>query len=91
MITPAEKRFIRSWEEQREGGKGSYCLLYTVGGGFIIAIVTYILLLWILQIRVPRPLWMVPAVSFVLGAIVSVIAWNMNEGRFKRIIRREIR
>ena len=91
LITLKEKRFIRSWQEQREGGKWSYYLLYTFGGGFIISMISYILLLWVLQIRVPRPYWLVPATGVVLAAILSVVVWRLNEKRFKRIIRREVR
>jgi peptidoglycan/LPS O-acetylase OafA/YrhL len=91
LITLKEKRFIRSWQDQREGGKWSYYLLYTFGGGFIISIICYILLLWILQIRVLRPYWLVPAVGVMSAAILSVVVWRLNEKRFKKIIRREIR
>ena len=91
MITQKEKRFIRFWQEQREGGKWSYYLLYTFGGGFIISLVSYILLLWILQIRVPKPYWLVPAVGVMLAAVLSVVVWKLNEKRFKKIIRREVK
>jgi hypothetical protein len=91
LISPEEKRFIRSWEEQRDGGKWSYYALYTFVGGFIITLLTYILLLWLLQIRVPRPYWLIPAIGLLAGAIISVIVWRFNERRFKGIIRREVK
>lgn len=91
MISREEKRFIRSWEEQREGGKWSYYLLYTFVGGFIISLLTYILLLWFLQIRVPKPYWLIPAIGLLAGALISVTVWRVNERRFKRIIRREVK
>ncbi len=91
MISREEKRFLRSWEEQRDGGKWSYFLLYTFAGGFIISMITYILLLWFLQVRVPRPLWLVPVVSIIAAAIISLLVWQRNERRFKKIIRREVK
>ncbi|MHA4845257.1 hypothetical protein ACX0G7_13885 [Flavitalea antarctica] len=91
MITRREKRFIRSWQEQREGGKWAYCLLYTFGGGFIITLISYILILWILQIRVPKPYWMLPVFGVSAALVITLVVWSMNEKRFKTIIRREIK
>jgi peptidoglycan/LPS O-acetylase OafA/YrhL len=90
LITKRERRFIRSWQEQREGGRWSYYLLYTFVGGFIIALVIYILTLWIFQVRVPRPYWVIPAIGVVSSGIIAVIVWRVNENRLKKIIRREI-
>jgi FtsH-binding integral membrane protein len=91
LITPREKRFIRSWQEQREGGKWAYYLLYTFGGGFIITLVTYILILWVLQIRVPRPYWLLPVFGVTAALFIAVMVWGINEKKFKGIIRREIK
>jgi len=90
LITAKEKRFVRLWQEQREGGRWSYYLLYTFGGGFIITLVTYILILWILQIRVPRPYWLLPAFGVLAAALITILVWRRNEKKFKTIIRREI-
>jgi hypothetical protein len=91
VITRSEKRFIRSWQEQREGGKWAYYLLYTFGGGFIITLVSYILILWILQIRVPKPYWILPVFGVVAALLLAVLVWSINEKKFKGIIRREIK
>ena len=91
LITRTEKRFIRSWQEQREGGKWAYFLLYTFGGGFIISLVSYILILWILQIRVPKPYWILPVFGVIAAAFIAVLVWRSNEKKFKGIIRREIK
>ena len=91
LITPKEKRFIRSWEEQREGGKWSYYLLYSLAGGFILTLVSYILMLWILQTRVPKPYWLLPTFGVFAAAVISALVWRRNEKKFKGIIRREIR
>jgi hypothetical protein len=90
LITREEKRFIRFWQDQRQGGKWSYYLLYTFGGGFIISLLAYILILWILHIRVPKPYWLLPLFGVAASAAISVIVWNRNEKRFKKIIRREV-
>jgi hypothetical protein len=91
LITRREKRFIRSWQEQREGGKWTYYLLYTFAGGFIISLLSYILILWILQIRVPKPYWILPVFGVSAAAVIAVLVWRTNEKKFKGIIRREIK
>jgi FtsH-binding integral membrane protein len=83
LITPREKRFIRSWQEQREGGKWAYYLLYTFGGGFIITLVTYILILWVLQIRVPRPYWLLPVFGVTAALFIAVMVLGFNYKKIK--------
>lgn len=91
MLTPAEKRFIRSWEEQRQGGRWSYFFLNFLAAFFISTLVIFIVLLFFLQLGLrPVMLWLVPSVGLIPGILVPVIAWSRNERRWKMIIRREI-
>ena len=52
---------------------------------------TYITILWFLGEKVPRPLWLVPVLSIVVGCLFSFGSWAFGEHKFKSIIRREIK
>jgi hypothetical protein len=91
LLTPSEKRFIRSWEEQRTGGRWPYYISYTLVNGFIVTILTYIVLLWILQQKIRPPYWLIPTIGFFTGCVISIFSWTYSERKFKKIIRREIR
>lgn len=91
MLSPSEKRFIKYWEEQRQGGRYAYYLLYIVGGTFIISLLIFVLLLFVLQITFSSTmLWMVPSIALMLAVLLTVLTWKNNERKFKRIIRREV-
>ena len=91
MLTAAERRFLRYWEEQRKGGRVSYYLLYCLVGTFIIAMLIFIVLIFFMQLRVSVfLLWFVPSVSFGLGAILTIFSWYRNQQKWKALIQREI-
>jgi Na+-driven multidrug efflux pump len=91
VLTAREKRFIKYWEEQRKGGRYAYYLLYILGGTFIISLLGFILLLFILQFMFNvTMLWAVPVSAFVLAVLLTIMTWQNNERKFKRIIRREV-
>jgi hypothetical protein len=89
MLSSAEKRFIKSWEDQRKGGKWKYYLLYIILGTFIASIVLSFLSV-MLMIGFPDKIWLILVLSFLIVTISTVLSWSLNEKKFKTIIRREI-
>ena len=90
MLTAKEKRFIRSWEEQRKGGKWAYFLLYIPAGTFIFFIIAALIMMAFF-LEFPGGVWMLVLYCLLLMTIVIIINWIVNENRFKSIIRREIK
>lgn len=89
MLTKEERRFLRSWEDQRKGGKLPYFLLYiiagtivmTIGVGFVWSMVNFAL---------PKPLWAIPLTSFILSSAYAGLTWKRGERKFKELIKREV-
>jgi hypothetical protein len=91
LITDKERRFLRQWEEQRQGGKLSYVLLYTVIGTFITAIVFSIgMVIFYRIVFASRAFWIMLAAAFVFSFILTFYSWISSEKKFRKIIRREI-
>jgi hypothetical protein len=88
VLTATEKRFIKSWEEQREGGKTKYYLLYIVIGTFpAILVLSFLASLF----GAFNKLWITIPLSFIVSIIYTVRTWATNEKKFKTIIQREIK
>ena len=90
MLTATEKRFIKYWEEQRDGGRVKYYLLYIISGTFVAILVLSFLSL-MLSFGFPENLWWIIIGSFSLVTLATVLTWWSNEKKFKKIIQREIR
>lgn len=90
MLTASEKRFIKSWEEQRQGGRVKYYLLYIVMGTFI-GILVMSFLTAVLGLGLPENVIKIVIGSFCIVTISTVFSWWYNEKKFKAIIQREIR
>jgi peptidoglycan/LPS O-acetylase OafA/YrhL len=90
MLTATEKRFIKYWEDQREGGRIKYYVLYILTGS-IVGIIVLSFLSLMLGWNFPNNLWMIIAASVVLVTAITVLTWWFNEKKFKAIIQREIR
>ena len=90
MLTATEKRFIKYWEDQRQGGKIKYYLLYIITGSFVATLVLSFLTLMV-GIDLPNNLPLIAIGSFVIVTIATIASWGYNEKRFKRIIQREIK
>lgn len=87
MLTATEKRFIKSWEEQRQGGKVKYYLLYIVVGTFpAILVLSFLASLF----GAFNKLWITIPLSFVVSTVYTIRTWAGNEKKFKAIIQREI-
>ena len=90
-ITPAERRFLRSWEEQRNGGKASYVATYTFAYTLVIYL-TGIALGLFLNIPFIRFLWlMLMAMVSIAGAfLISMMIWKRQQKKWRSIINREL-
>ena len=93
MLNPAEKRFIKYWEEQRTGGKYKYYLLYIIAGTFISVLILSFVYSLVISHTFSLDWGVLPIliVSFVLVTVLTIVTWNKNEKKFKAIIKREVR
>lgn len=89
MLTKEERRFLRSWEEQRKGGQAKYYLLY-IPIGTIVGSLGVFFIASIFSVGMPENLLIIPSISFVLVSILTTIGWRKNERKWKMLIRREI-
>jgi putative flippase GtrA len=90
VLTPSEKRFIKSWEEQRQGGRVKYYLLYIIMGSIVCMLVMSFLYA-VLGLGLGENLLKIIIGSIIIVTITTVCSWWYNEKRFKSIIQREIR
>lgn len=90
MLSAAEKRFVRYWEEQRKGGFWPYFLLYILSGTLVATIVLYFLLN-MFTVNFAGKNWLIPSCSFVGIGFVTFFTWKKNEQRLKGLIRREVK
>ncbi len=91
MLSLKEKRFIRYWQEQREGGRGSYYLLYIIVGTFIITLILSVFLVLFFQITFGNLFfWIVLAGGILLSSILTIYTWAKNERKLQHLIKREI-
>ena len=90
MLTATEKRFIKYWEDQRQGGKIKYYLLYILTGSFVASLVLAFLSMMVGFNLADSLLWITIG-SFCIVSIATIFSWWYNEKRFRTIIQREIR
>jgi hypothetical protein len=90
VLTASEKRFIKSWEEQRQGGRVKYYLLYILMGTFVATLVLSFLT-QVLGLGLPENLVLIVISSFSIVTAGTVYSWWHNEKKFKGIIQREIK
>lgn len=89
MLSKEERRFLRSWEEQRKGGRWSYYLLYGISGSVVLFIgIAFIFSM--IRFGLPAQLWPIPVVSTGLAIMLTWSSWKRNEARFRRLVKREI-
>jgi protein-S-isoprenylcysteine O-methyltransferase Ste14 len=90
-LTPAERRFVRHWEEERGGGRGAFLVRYTLAY-FVVAYLCSVALALFLSIPFIKLLWLglIAIFSLVLAFVVSVWVWRQNQRRFQAIIHREM-
>jgi hypothetical protein len=93
VLNPAEKRFIKYWEEQRVGGKYKYYLLYILAGTFISVLILSFVYSIVISSTFSLDWGVLPIliVSVILVTVMTIVTWDRNEKKFKAIIKREIR
>lgn len=90
-ISSEERRFLRSWEEQRNGGKWQYVGIYTIGFTVMLFLGSVALGLFMSLPFVKLKLLIGIAVGSVGGAfLLSLAIWGHHQKRFHKIIKREI-
>jgi multisubunit Na+/H+ antiporter MnhF subunit len=90
VLTATEKRFVKYWEDQRQGGKIKYYLLYIITGSFVATLVLSFLMLMV-GVDLPDNLVLIAVGSVCIVTIATLYSWWYNEKKFKKIIQREIR
>jgi sulfite exporter TauE/SafE len=89
-ISADERRFLRQWEEQRQGGRSRFVLNYTIG--FLVSYFMIGVAIGLFgSIPFIRPLWisLLFIVSLVAAFVTAVVVWHRGEHRFSSIINRE--
>ena len=89
MLSDKEKRFVRYWEEQREGGKWSYLVTYTVGGSVLLfffpLMIYYILTMLNFFERVHLPIIAIAVIAILASFAISQYFWHRNEERWRSL------
>lgn len=91
MLSPKERRFIRNWEEQRQGGRVGYYALYIFIWFFIAMLGLFFLFNNFTQVyknKLPT-LYKMLSIAIVISVLATHLSYLYNERRFKKIIRRE--
>ncbi|HUR12245.1 MAG TPA: hypothetical protein VM012_12795 [Flavitalea sp.] len=91
MLSRKEHSFLRYWEEQRDGGRWSYLLLYTGVGTFMFSLIFSIALLLFYNVYYRSPFfWIVPLTAFITSGLYAYTSWKLNENKWRNIIKREV-
>ena len=90
-ISAEERRFLRSWEEQRHGGKRVYVATYTFGLTFLIFLCAIALGLFMNLPFVKLYVLIAIAIASVVGAfLLAIFMWSSQQKKFRRIVNREV-
>ena len=88
-ITTDERRFMRHWEEQRQGGRRAYLAIYTFGYFFVLFMMGVALGLFSGLRFVQKPMLIGLGILSLAGAFaVALYQWRRGEKKFHRIISR---
>ena len=89
MITPEDRRFLKQWMEQREGGKKSYLLHFVLVGAFIFTLIISVITFLFFQVVFGTWLfWLILGIGFLGSYLLVLLSWNKNEKRFKVLVQR---
>ncbi|MCU0335978.1 MAG: hypothetical protein MUF62_13220 [Chitinophagaceae bacterium] len=90
-LSPAERRFLRNWEEQRQGGKASFVGIYTFGYFIFIFMCGVALGLFSGLRLVNGKLLITWAIISAVGAVLAAfVTWRRFQQKFQAIVRREV-
>jgi hypothetical protein len=92
MLSPAEKKFIRDWEIQKEGPRWQYYLQYI----FAWTTVTFLSLFFLIKVIISErnmggwtSFLIVLFISILLASIITHLVYQANEKKLRRLASRE--
>jgi hypothetical protein len=90
-LSPEERRFLKSWEEQRKGGKVSFVGVYTFGL-FIMFSMGFLAIGLFSGWAFLKLRWLIiMAICALAGAfLVANLLWILQQKKFSSIVRREL-
>jgi hypothetical protein len=89
-ISAEERRFLRSWEEQRQGGKPAFIAQYALGYFIFFFMMAVVLGLFSGLRLVNINLVVYSAlISAVASVVFAFVQWKRGQSRFSKIVRRE--
>ena len=90
-LSPEERRFLKSWEEQRNGGKASFVGVYTFGL-FIMFYMGFLAVGLFAGWAFLKASWLITmCISAFVGAfLASNWLWIKQQKKFSSIVRREL-
>ena len=90
-ISPDERRFLKSWEDQRRDGKKSFVGIYTFGL-FILFYMGFVAVGLFSGWPFLKPAWLIfmGIAALVCAFALSIFLWRWQQKKFSSIIRREL-
>ena len=92
MLTTSEKTFIRHWQEQKEGPKWKYYLMYIVAWTVVIFLSMLFILKWIMPQRDMggwTSFYIVLPVSIISAALTTHLVYQTNEKKLQKLIQKQ--
>jgi hypothetical protein len=92
MLTSAEKKFLRSWKEQREGPAWKYYLQYIIAWSTVNFLSLFFLVKLIMSDRSMGgwiSFYIVFGTSVIIATLVTHIVYQSNEKKLKKFLKRE--
>lgn len=91
MLTSAEKHFIQSWKEQREGPRWKYYLQYIIAWSTVSFISLFFLTKLLMSDRSMGGVsfYLVLTVSIIIAVLITDLVYTINEKKYSEIMKRE--
>ena len=92
MLTPAEKKFIQFWKDQREGPAWKYYLQYIIAWTTVSFLSLFFLVKLIMSDRSMGgwiSFYIVVGVSIIIAVLLTHFVYRSNEKKYTRILERE--
>lgn len=91
-MTPADRRFMQSWEDQKKGSRFGYYLTYTLGWSVVSFFVIFFLTklftnLW--ETGGKNLIYLYIGISVVAAILATHLTWTANEKRLHRLTREQ--
>ena len=92
MLTTSEKTFIRHWQEQKEGPKWKYYLMYIIAWTVVIFLSLLFILKWIMPQRDMggwTSFYIVLPVSILSAALTTHLVYQTNEKKLEKLLQKQ--